>query len=128
MAEEAGLSHSEDLLFTVWLTPAERVPWRPEMKIFDESGTRLATLGQIEPGAVCSPLTEEERQRACERRQSHRTKRWFEKQLLAIVNDESVPAKERHEALLHLGRVRGYHRAPKSKRSGRNAISCCSCW
>jgi len=57
-------------------------------------------------------MTEEDRQRTRERRERHHTKRWYEKQLLAIVNDESLPAKERHEALFALGRSRGYDPAP----------------
>jgi cell division protein ZapA len=61
-------------------------------------------------------MTEEDKQRVRERRQRHYTKRRYEKELLAIVNDESVPAKERHEALFTLGRVRGYHRRPTGKR------------
>jgi hypothetical protein len=44
-------------------------------------------------------MTEEDKQHVRERRQRHYTKRRYEKELLAIVNDESVPAKERHEAL-----------------------------
>ena len=59
------------------------------------------------------PLTEEEKQRT--RRQRHYTKRSYEKQLLALVNDESIPAKERRGALLALGRSRGYHRRPPAK-------------
>jgi len=62
------------------------------------------------------PLTEEERQRNRERRQRHYTKRSYEKQLLALVNDESIPARERRGALLLLGRSRGYYRRPPIKR------------
>jgi len=62
------------------------------------------------------PLTEEERQRNRERRQRHYTKRSYEKQLLALVNDESIPAKERRGALLALGRSRGYHQPSSAKR------------
>ena len=63
------------------------------------------------------PFTEEDKQRTRERRQRHYTKRSYEKQLLVIVNDELVPARERHEALFILGRVKGYHRASKSRDS-----------
>ena len=59
------------------------------------------------------PSTEEDRQRNRERRRGHYTKRTYETQLQAIVNDKSLPAKERHQALLALGRVRGYLRAPR---------------
>jgi|SRR5215469_5443964 len=69
-----------------------------------------------EVGQMRKPFTEEATQRNRERRQRHYTKRRYEKDLLAIVNDESLPAQERHEALLAIGRSKGYHRAPKSKR------------
>ena len=62
------------------------------------------------------PLTEEARQRIRERRQRHYTKRLYEKQLQASANDESLSPKERQQALLALGRLRGYLRAPKTKR------------
>ena len=62
------------------------------------------------------PLSDEERQRNRERRQRHYTKRMYEKQLLALVNDESIPAKERHEALFRLGKLRGYYRRPPAKK------------
>jgi hypothetical protein len=61
-------------------------------------------------------LTEEDRQRNRERRQGHYKKRWYENQLLAIAKDESLPAKERHEALFTLGKSRGYHRSRPAKR------------
>ena len=61
-------------------------------------------------------MTEEDRQRTRERRQRHCTRRRYEQELLAIVNDESVPSKGRHETLFILGRVRGYHRRPTGKR------------
>lgn len=35
--EEGRSSDSEEFLFTVWLTPAQRVHWRPGVKLFDES-------------------------------------------------------------------------------------------
>jgi cell division protein ZapA len=62
------------------------------------------------------PFTEEERQRTWGRRQQHYTKRRYEKELLAIANDESLPTKERHEALFTLGQVRGYHRGLPANR------------
>ena len=61
------------------------------------------------------PLTEAERQRNRERRQRHYTKRSYERQLLALVNDESIPARERRGALLALGRSRGYYQRPLAK-------------
>jgi hypothetical protein len=61
-------------------------------------------------------LTEEDKQRIRERREQHYTKRWYEKELLAIANDESLPRKERHEALFTLGKSRGYHRSRPAKR------------
>jgi cell division protein ZapA len=61
-------------------------------------------------------VTEEARQHTRERRQRHYTRRSYERQLLAIMNDESVPAKERRGALFALGRSRGYQRQPTAKR------------
>ena len=73
-------------------------------------------MSQGESGEEMRLMTEADRQRTRERRERHYTKRWYKKELLAIVNDESVPANERHEALFALGRVRGYHRRPTGKR------------
>jgi len=84
---------------------------RPGMKLFDEYRRFVGELGEPR-----KPLSEEDRQRNRERRQRHHTKRWYEKQLLAIVNDEAVPAKERRGALLALGRSRGYHQPSSAKR------------
>ena len=79
-----------------------------------EGGETEMPSEQVRSGRQPSsePFTEEDRQRTRERRERHHTKRWYEKQLLAIVNDESLPAKERHEALFALGRSRGYDPAP----------------
>jgi len=63
------------------------------------------------------PMTEEDKQRIGARKQRHFTKRKYERKLLAIANDESLPVKERHEALFILGQVRGYHRGPRPQPS-----------
>jgi cell division protein ZapA len=89
----------------------EAISVRPGMELFDQNGNFVCELG--EPRKA---LTDEERQRNRERRQRHHTKRWYEKQLLAIVNDESVPAKERRVALFALGRSRGYQQGPTGRR------------
>jgi hypothetical protein len=81
------------------------------MKLYDEYGNYVCELGEPR-----KPWTEEDRQRNRERRQGHYTKRWYEKELLAIANDESLPRKERHEALFTLGESRGYHRSRPAKR------------
>ena len=62
------------------------------------------------------PFTEADRQSTRERRQRHHTRRWYEKQLLAIANGELSLAKEQHKALLAFGRGRGWNRRPQSKR------------
>ena len=61
-------------------------------------------------------FTEEDGQRACERRKRHHTRRWYEKQLLAIANGELNPTREQHKALLAVGRGRGWNRRPSGKR------------
>jgi len=62
-------------------------------------------------------MTEEDRQRARERRQRHHTRRWYEKQLLAIANGELNPTKEQHKALLAFGRTRSWNRRPPGQTS-----------
>jgi|SRR5215469_1587777 len=63
-----------------------------------------------------NPFTEEDRQRTRKTRERHHTKRWYEKQLLAIANGDVVPTKEQHDALLAFGQGRGWNRRPPSKR------------
>lgn len=61
-------------------------------------------------------FTQEDKQRVRERRQSHHTRRWYEKQLLAIANGELSPTKEQHKALLAFGKGRGWNRYPPGQR------------
>jgi len=83
-------------------------------------GTRLAVFTALniaeENHLLKTKLADSNR----ERRRGHYTKRSHEQRLLAMVNDKSLTAKERHEALHDLGRLRGYLRAPKSKKPSRN--------
>ena len=72
-------------------------------------------MSQGESGEEMRLMTEADRQRTRES-ERHYTKRWYEKELLAIANDESLPAKERHEALFTLGKYRGYHRGRPAAR------------
>jgi len=67
----------------------------------DSSDSRDAEAIKGQPS---KPFTEEDRQRVRERRKRHYTKRWYEKQLLAIANGELNPTKEQHKALLAFGR------------------------
>jgi len=62
------------------------------------------------------PLTEEERQRIRERRATHFTRRAYDKRLLAIANGELVLTKKQHQALLALGRSKGWHRRSLSEK------------
>src|SRR5215469_4134350 len=48
--------------------------------------------------------------RSAKRHKRHHTKRWYERQLLAIANGELIPTKESHQALIAFGRVRGWNR------------------
>jgi hypothetical protein len=80
------------------------------MTLFDEHGKFVGEAGQAP-----KTFAEEDRQRRREKCKRRYTKRSYEKQLLVIVNDESLPPKERHEALLALGRSRGYQRRPTGK-------------
>jgi len=96
---------------------SERLAVLTALKIAEEYHL-LETQLDEEESRESSPerLTEEERQRNRKRRQRHYTKRSYEKQLLALVNDESIPGSERREALYALGRSRGYQQRPRAKR------------
>jgi len=62
-----------------------------------------------------NPFTEADRQHPRERRERHHTKRWYEKQLLAIANGDVVPTKEQHKALITFGRTGGWNRRSPAK-------------
>jgi len=83
-----------------------------------EGGETEMPSEQVRSGRQPSsePFTEEDRQRTRERRKLHHTRRWYEKQLLAIANGELNPTKEQHKALIAFGRTRGWNRHPPSKR------------
>jgi len=75
--------------------------------------TRLEAEEDREPSP--KPLTKEERQRIRERRAKHFTQRVYEKQLLQTANGELVLSKKQHQALLALGRSKGWHRRPPKR-------------
>jgi hypothetical protein len=54
--------------------------------------------------------------RTRERRQRHYTRRRYERELLTIVNDESLASKERHEARFALAGLEAGIDGPPSKR------------
>jgi len=63
------------------------------------------------------PFTDEDKQRVRERRQRHHTRRWYERQLLAVAEGRLVMSNKEYEALIAFGRVRGWNRrSPPSKR------------
>lgn len=79
----------------------------------DSSDSRDAETVKGQPRKT---FTEEDGQRARERRKPHNTRRWYEKQLLAIANGELNPTREQHKALLAFDRGRGWNRRPSGKR------------
>jgi len=62
------------------------------------------------------PFTEEDKQRVRERRQRHHTRRWYERQLLAVAEGKLVMPNKEYKALVAFGRARGWNRRLSSKR------------
>src|SRR5262249_24621373 len=66
------------------------------------AGEERETSGVEEtPG---NPFTEEDRQRVRERRQQHHTRRWYERQLVAVAEGSLVMSNTEYKALLTSGR------------------------
>ena len=53
------------------------------------------------------------------RRERHYTRCSHERELLALLEDPTLSAKERHEVLRDLGKLRGYYRAPVKRKHKR---------